>query len=122
MSGNRRAFLNQLVTLPLIGGSVALIGQPTAVAEPPSVLVLEAYKTWLDNERRWLSRDMAANPAVQRLYGCFPRSVSEEVRFAKMIDSLYAASGPAWNYHDAAARPATRAALILSAAGCDLPI
>ena len=70
MSG-RRDFLRGLVSLPLIGGGVTLIGQPSAVAEPVTSDLLEAYKTWLFNEHRSLSGDMAASPAAAWAAGLF---------------------------------------------------
>lgn len=56
MSGpaSRRGFLSGLATLPLIGGSVALIGSPSAVAEPLNQRLLDAYDEFLDGERRAL--------------------------------------------------------------------
>ncbi|WP_158808440.1 hypothetical protein [Beijerinckia sp. L45] len=43
----RRTFLGRLATLPLIGGSVALIGNPTAVAEAVTLPLLDLYADWL---------------------------------------------------------------------------
>ena len=63
----RRAFLRQLVTLPLIGGGLNLIGQPTAVAEPVTMDLLEAYKTWLHYEHRSVAWEMAELPDDCRL-------------------------------------------------------
>ena len=40
---SRRGFLRGLTTLPLIGGGVALIGAPSAVAEPVTRSMLETY-------------------------------------------------------------------------------
>ena len=47
---NRRGFLSGLLSLPLIGGGVTLIGAPSAVALPTSLPLLEAYKHWLARE------------------------------------------------------------------------
>lgn len=41
----RRGFLGQLATLPLIGGGITLIGQPTAAAVLVTPDLVEAYKT-----------------------------------------------------------------------------
>ena len=38
----RRDFLRSLAALPLIGGSVALIGQPVAAATPVNLALAEA--------------------------------------------------------------------------------
>jgi hypothetical protein len=106
---NRRGILRGLAALPLIGGGVTLIGQPTASAEPISNDLLEAYNEWLFYERRLL--------AVER-YG-LERSAEME---------RYVVHTPAQRYHFSAARgvswqslpqPSTRAAIVLSAVGCD---
>ena len=54
MSGpsNRRGFLRGLTTLPLVGGSVALIGAPSAVAEPVTPGMIATYMAWLHYEQR----------------------------------------------------------------------
>lgn len=54
----RRSFLAGLAQLPLIGGSVALIGSPSGVAAPPSQADLFAYREWLDTEGRLLGREL----------------------------------------------------------------
>ena len=51
---DRRTFLRGLATLPLIGGSVALIGKPTAAAVPVTEDLLYSYNQWLFYERRLL--------------------------------------------------------------------
>ena len=43
----RRGFLRQLCHLPLIGVGVALLGAPTANAEPVTPDLREAYRRWL---------------------------------------------------------------------------
>ena len=65
----RRGFLAGLTKLPLIGGSVALIGQPRAVAQPATRQILEAYKAWLHLEHRVLSRELAELPEMVAYYG-----------------------------------------------------
>ncbi|MCJ2048615.1 hypothetical protein [Methylobacterium sp. J-070] len=54
MSGpaNRRGFLRGLTTLPLIGGSVALIGTPVRAAQPVTPGMLATYSAWLHFEQR----------------------------------------------------------------------
>lgn len=54
MSGpaNRRGFLRGLTTLPLIGGSVALIGSPVRAAQPVTPGMLATYSAWLHYEQR----------------------------------------------------------------------
>ena len=48
---SRRGFLRGLTTLPLIGGGVALVGAPFAVAEPVTAGMLATYSCWLHYER-----------------------------------------------------------------------
>jgi len=49
---NRRGFLSGLVSLPLIGGGVMLIGKPVGAAGEPSRLCMESYLAWLHFEKR----------------------------------------------------------------------
>ena len=123
MSG-RRDFLRGLASLPLIGGSVALIGQPSAVAESVTPDLLEAYKTWLDSERRFLSWDMAADPAFDTRYRIseeFRVSADERVNRFRTIDRCFSYVGQSGSYHGGrkATSPYSRAALVLSTVGCD---
>src|SRR6478736_3917939 len=46
--------IRSLTTLPLIGGGVTLIGNPTKAAEPVTRHLLDCYDTWLFYERRFL--------------------------------------------------------------------
>ena len=57
MSGpaSRRGFLRGLTTLPLIGGSVTLIGSPTAAAVPVTGGVVATYLAWLHFEQRYVA-------------------------------------------------------------------
>ena len=120
---DRRGFLRGLVTLPLIGGGVTLIGSPTGAAEPITDRLLDAYDTWLQTERRCL--------VVER-YG--PGSkwerLNREGPYALGIRDRR--TGQTWNYTDLTTeaahfhfrsgekepQPSTRAAIVLSAVGC----
>ncbi len=51
---DRRSFLRGLAALPLIGGGVTLIGNPTAAAVLLTLEMLNAYNQWLFYERRLL--------------------------------------------------------------------
>ena len=115
----RRGFLRQLAGLPLIGGAVTLIGQPTAAAVPVSADLLEAYKTWLHFEERWLCWEMAEHPEVMRRYR-FKPGMSHVDRF-KVIDGHYYYIGESGSFHCHRNNDlsANRAALVLSAVGCD---
>ena len=44
---DRRGFLRGLVSLPLIGGGVTLIGRPTASAVPVTDALFERYYAWV---------------------------------------------------------------------------
>ena len=48
----RRGFLRGLVSLPLIGGGVTLIGAPSAVAGTPPRQCVDSYMAWLHTEFR----------------------------------------------------------------------
>ncbi|MHC2017158.1 hypothetical protein [Methylobacterium sp. CM6247] len=56
MSGpaSRRGFLSGLASLPLIGGSVTLIGKPTAAAVSVTGGTVATYLAWLHFEQRYL--------------------------------------------------------------------
>ena len=117
MSG-RRDFLRGLVSLPLIGGGVTLIGQPTAVAAPTTPDMLEAYKTWLEYERRFLCWEMAADPVCRARYHPFERT--DRVGYFDAIDGCFAHIGDSGKFHrgDQGQQPSARAALT-STVGCD---
>ncbi len=114
---DRRAFLRGLASLPLIGGGVTLIGNPTAAAVPTTPQLLDAYNDWLDLERSWLLMERYGNVrAVQ---------TSEDGFEAVWRDRK---TGKCWTYNNATSfagfdhrHPASRAAVILSAAGVAIP-
>lgn len=119
MDQKRRGFLRELVSLPLIGGGLTLIGNPTAAAVPVSQELLHSYKSWLHFEHRMLSFELA----------------NYDLETAQFIESYHVANneGAAWHFQWAvpgsqgpagwinAPQPSTRAALVLSAVGCPLP-
>lgn len=94
----RRGFLCQLASLPLIGGGVTLIGQPTASAEPVTPDLLEAYKTWLDMEMRFLCWDMAGDPIFIDRYK-HHHGTEEQVGRSKVIGGHLAFVGDSGNFH-----------------------
>lgn len=108
---NRRGFLRGLVSLPLIGGGVTLIGSPTAVAEPVTRQLLERYSEWLRMER---------NSIHQELFpGCdqFALWCSASAARYRPEQEFYIPPAPAsW---EQAASASTRAALVLSTVGCN---
>lgn len=103
----RRAFLRGLAALPLVGGSVSLIGSPTAAAVPVSRDLLHSYNEWLLYERRLLAMEM------------FPG-------YGAAAEDLVPGNTGASDYHfpsypgtwQELPQPSTRAALVLSAVGC----
>lgn len=109
---DRRSFLRGLTTLPLIGGSLALIGNPTAAAVPCSDMLLDSYVAFLAHEHR-----AALIESELRV----TRDPYRRERIASGIVPMF------WFPDDVCARslceqikPSTRAAVVLSAVG--LPI
>jgi hypothetical protein len=118
---DRRTFLRQLAGLPLIGGSIALIGAPTAVAEPVTAGLMEAYKTWLHLELRGLASEMAADPVCVERYGYAGRSFNRSELTRTIQNAIWCAGvGDAGRFHNGdRPEPSARAALVLSAVGCE---
>ncbi|TXM67465.1 hypothetical protein FV226_21780 [Methylobacterium sp. WL12] len=118
---DRRGFLRGLVSLPLIGGGVTLIGSPTAVAMPLSEQLLDSYDAWLEYERRYLKweRYRDRRPEVTPGMAC----VWLNQATGETYDYVPCANGGSM-YHSSdnparQAQPSSRAALVLSAVGCD---
>lgn len=112
----RRGFLRGLLSLPLIGGGVTLLGSPSAVAEPITDDLLDSYDAWLEYERRWLQWERYRNrDSVYRLSLPF----RSEMEGWGQYDMIPMANRGA-NFHGSDEPPAsTRAALVLSTVGCD---
>ncbi|WP_156648342.1 hypothetical protein [Methylobacterium sp. Leaf108] len=112
----RRGFLRGLLSLSLVGGSVALIGAPSAVASPITDDLLDSYDAWLEYERRWLQWERHGNSDVgYRLSKPF----ASEIAGWEQFDMIPFANGGV-RFHGRDEPPAsTRAALVLSAVGCD---
>ena len=102
---DRRTFLRGLASLPLIGGGVTLIGNPTAAAVPVTSELMQTYRTWLHYEHRFTTWEVAKGDS--RL-------------FRELLNS-HELDNPAGDYHDTSGPAAsTRAAVVLSAVGCSL--
>ena len=115
---DRRSFLRSLATLPLIGGSVALFGEPSAAAVPITDDLMFSYKGWLFMEHRMVSYELAGH----------------DISRAREIERYFPARNPGYRWHSQwaepgmrgpagwidAPQPSTRAAVILSAAGVPL--
>ena len=113
-----RGLLRGLATLPLIGGSVALIGNPTAAAVPVTPELLHSYKSWLFFENRWAAHEMAGYDIAKARdvedFWC-NNTPGEEWHFQWAREGM---RGPA-GWIDAP-QPSTRAAIVLSAVGVPL--
>ena len=100
---DRRGFLRGLVSLPLIGGGVTLIGSPSAVAAPVTGGTIATYIAWLHFEQRYL------------MWGC------NAEKFIPMMNPGACFHGRSRVHPTVTARQAAlRAPLILAAAGCQL--
>ena len=121
----RRGLLRGLASLPLIGGSVAVIGKPTAAAVPITDALHERYLGWLAHEHRAAVREHAYRKALAhyeaRLVGVVPDG--EAWARAEGERASYLAWAPAVSDIEALVasdRPSNRAAVILAAAGVSL--
>lgn len=101
----RRGFLRGLAALPLVGGSVALVGQPTAVAAEPSPKLIGAYAEWLRIEQAALIQSLG-------LWDSCTIPVMPGAGAAQLWHRDNLRLGPT-------AAPETRAALVLAAIGLD---
>lgn len=100
----RRGFLRGLTTLPLVGGSVSMIGSPTRADVPITRDLLENYATWLDMERRWLA---------------WERCGDDKSQFDMLYRTIWLEC-PVGSFHPDSGQPSARAAMVLSAVGCPL--
>ncbi len=104
LPSNRRGFLRGLTTLPLIGGSVALIGSPVRAAQPITPGMLATYSAWLHYEQR----------AIQCSIGMANASFIPELN----PGSLFHFVGDSRDRFELDAQ--LRAPVVLSAVGCPL--
>jgi hypothetical protein len=102
---NRRGFLRGLTTLPLIGGGVSLIGNPTAAAEPVTSDLLDAYNQWLFYERRLLCLEAHGSIDAERMV---PQTMAASLFHFPLFPHRW----------QELPQPSSRAALVLSAVGC----
>ena len=102
----RRGFLRGLAHLPLIGGGVTILGNPTKAAEPVTEELLGNYREWLQMELRFLSWEVGPQTPER-----FEANVAGAMRFRS--------DTPAGRFHSPdTPPPSTRAAVVLSAVGC----
>lgn len=109
----RRGFLRGLLSLPLIGGGVTLIGQPTAAAVPVTSDLLEHYQAFLLAEAAETisERDLLRHPEHPYLLE-HRRQWCREMRWYDGADAR-----PEIMTHVRAAPAGSRAAVVLAAAG-----
>ena len=105
---DRRNFLRGLVTLPLIGGGVKLIGQPTAAAVPVSDGLLRNYEAWLAWERYQLQTEMWGKDAATKCTTFLAVNLPGEQWHNP------------WKAGETCPEASTRAALVLATVGCPL--
>jgi len=109
---DRRAALGALASMP----ALAILGAPTAAAEPVTRALLERYVAWLANEHA---------AALVELYPIDPTSSDAASRMASW-ESQRRQTPLQW-FPDApdierlvtATKPSTRAAVVMSAVGCE---
>ena len=111
----RRGLLRGLATLPLIGGSVALIGNPTRADVPVTPELQERYIAWLANEH-------AAALFEHGVAGYRSRpEMNRNWHEARVRVPLYwFPKAPDIERMTAWTLPSARAAIVLSAVGCPL--
>ena len=125
----RRNFLRGLTTLPLIGGGVALIGAPTAVAEPITDRLFDAYLGFIVHEHREVLAQHSYRRAIAReaedyrnrgivMPAGYPEACERDTRELPYLQWVPQGSEAADAFCRASC-PTTRAALVLSAVGYD---
>lgn len=125
--GSRRGFLHGLVGLPLIGGGVTLIGQPTAVAAPVTDQMMTHYLGFLSREFREVMIEMDRRQIEKSVARCLrengfvrPGYIEEcEARTRDQLSWMDVPDIRSKGQLPVAAPPSSRAALVLSTIGCD---
>ena len=126
---SRRGFLRGLASLPLVGGGVALPGAPTAVAEPVTDRLLDAYLGFIVHEHREVLAQHSYRRAITRAAELhrdrglvmppgYPEACAQDTRELPHLQWVPKGSEAADAFCRASC-PTTRAALVLSAIGYD---
>ena len=105
---DRRAFLASLAALPMLGGGVKLIGQPTAPAVPVTTGPLRNYEAWLAWERFQLQTELWGRDAATKCTTFLAVNLPGEQWHNP------------WRDGETCPEASTRDALVLSAVGCPL--
>ena len=113
MIAPRRAFLQGLASLPLIGGSVGIIGNPTAVALPATQQAAFEYQDWLAWEHRRICEELYGAEMAHDAQ-CCKYFTTNAYRWHRGIRPDLRSREPYWS-----PPPSSRAALVLSTVGCD---
>jgi hypothetical protein len=123
----RRGFLRSLVSLPMLGGGVALIGAPHAVAEPIITDLMQSYRRFLTAEVNLLSEELPWRKLPQLgprpderdrdayLRWCYQTVATHDAWTASVEkERAITRAMPVFK-----SRASTRAALVMSAVGFD---
>ncbi len=107
----RRGFLRGLVSLPLVGGGVTLVGDPVAAAEPVTAALLDRYVAFLAHEHReaLIETQARVNAGMTMAQRCL---------YAPMF---WYPDDPVAIQAATATPPSARAAIVLAAIGCGWP-
>lgn len=115
MTHDRRSFLRGLAGLPLVGGGVTLIGNPTAAAVPVTDMLLQRYGLFLAIEAREALIECRER---QQVADGYPDRVASVRPWVEGMN--WAPDNPWMRGLLEHQRPSARAAVILSAAGIPL--
>jgi hypothetical protein len=125
----RRGFLRQLCALPMLGGGVALLGAPTAVAEPVTPTLIKAYADFLVTELNLIHEEMPPRdifmprPAPQSVSADHPLYLQWARETLAAYEARNEANAKRWAIRRAmpvfSSPASTRAALVLSTVGFD---
>ena len=117
----RRGFLRSLAALPLIGGSVALLGCPTAAATPVTPALMRLYRDFMSRELMATVAELDQLAAPWRHFGAAASERWDLADYRTFVDRIAPVSFVCAESNAtravAAAPPSTRAAVVLSAAG-----
>ena len=118
-STSRRGLFRGLAALPLIGGPVSVLGNPTKAAEPVTADLIEAYDTWLFYERRGLRFERYGALDPDHSWDRRVALVEPETGLMWNQVSVLNAGGRYHRYTPDEPTASSRAAVVLSAVGCD---
>ena len=130
---DRRTFLRGLVSLPLIGGGVTLLGNPTAAAVPVTDAMLRRYVGWLAHEHvaavhEYRYREAFAGwipgpdnyDASAEAYATRVAAYNDHMMWMADPDRTGIEGTAGLAEIVKATKPSSRAAVVLSAVGCPL--